>query len=83
MSDQYKPVSCELHSHYELWIMHGSRVDLLWLDENNVMQKSSAVLIDVRPRESAEYLVFIPDKLADAVEVRLDKILEANEKADS
>ena len=33
MSDEYKPISCDLHSQYELWIIRAQELKLAWQDE--------------------------------------------------
>lgn len=78
MSDQYQPVPCELHSNFELWIMHQSLVDLAWFDENSARQSAKVVLKDIYARDGVEYVSFIPDGQSSIHEVRLDKIASAS-----
>ncbi len=87
MSDQYQaqyePVSCEVHSNYELWIMHHATINLTWLDEQGAQQSSAVIMNDVRAHDGAEYLLFTLDGQSDAREVRLDRIISATEKVGS
>ena len=72
MSD-YKPVSCGLHSEYELLAMHRTRVRLSYLSGAESVQTVEGQVMDVVTREKAEYLVLEIDR-AEIVSVRLDKI---------
>jgi len=76
MSDQYKPVSCAIHSEYELAIMHNQSLHITWQDSNNEHQTLFAIPDDLFTRDHAEYLL-ITDVTGTQLELRLDKILEA------
>ena len=72
MSD-YKPVSCGMHSEYELLAMHRTRVRLSCLSGAESVLAVEGQVMDVVTREKAEYLVLEIDG-AEIVSVRLDKI---------
>jgi Rho-binding antiterminator len=75
MSDEYKPVSCDLHSQFELWIMRGAQIKLAWHD-NNVTRIERVTPVDVRAAEGAEYLYF-HDANSRSRRIRLDHVVEA------
>ena len=71
--DTYQPVSCELHSQYELAIMHKNRLELSWLAQGELVTASDITPLDVQTRDKAEYLVAVnsnDEKLC----LRLDQI---------
>ena len=78
MSDEYKPISCDLHSQYELWIMRGQSIKLAWLDNQGLTRIGCVKPIDVRAETGNEYLIFsgATDTLQ---QIRLDHILRAFE----
>lgn len=69
----YKPVSCGLHSTYELLAMHRSRVRLSCISEKEPLQTVVGKVVDVVTREKAEYLV-LEVMGAETISIRLDKI---------
>ena len=69
----YKPVSCGLHSEYELLAMHRSRVRLGCTSDDKAPQTLTGKVVDMVTREKAEYLVLEIDG-AETISVRLDKI---------
>jgi len=77
MTDKYKPISCDLHSQYELWIMRGEEIKLVWLDEHGITRIERVKPLDVRADCGVEYL-FFRDRAKTSKKVRLDHILRAN-----
>ena len=69
----YKPVSCGLHSEYELLAMHRSRVRLSCISEEGVAQTVEGQVLDVVTRNKAEYLVLEIDGM-EVKSIRLDRI---------
>ena len=69
----YKPVSCGLHSEYELLAMHRSRVRLSCTSEEGVAQTVEGKVLDVVTRNKAEYLVLEIDGM-EVKSIRLDRI---------
>ena len=77
MTDKYKPISCDLHSQYELWIMRREEIKLAWLDDNGVTHIERVKPVDVRAEMGNEYLYYegassLPQR------IRLDHILKAH-----
>ncbi len=71
----YQPVSCDLHSQYELAIMHKNKLALTWLTDEQVKTTSNVFAIDVQTKNKAEYLI------AESIDkkklcIRLDHITE-------
>ena len=77
MSDLYKPVSCAIHSEYELAIMHGQTLCIQW--QTNSDEQITEVLkpFDVITDQGAEYLI-VQDINGSDKKIRLDKIIEAH-----
>ena len=72
MSD-YRPVSCRVHSEYELAIMRRTRLPLRWRDERYRECQALVLPLDLCTREGAEYLVVrLPG--GEPCEIRLDRI---------
>lgn len=79
MSD-YRPVSCQVHSEYELAIMRRTRLPLRWQDERGREFQALVLPLDLRTRGGAEYLVVrLPG--GELREVRLDRILGPRDQA--
>ena len=73
MSDDYQPISCGLHSEYELLAMRRARVSLVHRDDQGVEHCLQGRVEDVFTRQGAEYLRL---KLEDGEtrDLRLDRI---------
>ena len=78
MSDEYKPISCDLHSQYELWIIRGQDIKLAWHDDNDITHIEQVTPLDVRAETGVEYL-FFQDKLMLQHRIRLDRIFRASD----
>lgn len=72
-NDDYKPIECGLHSEYELAIMHKSKIQLIWIDDNGQELSELAEPVDLLTREKQEYLK-IQTRNNGLFEIRLDKI---------
>ena len=75
MSDEYKPISCDQHSQYELWIMRRQQIKLAW-HEDDITRIARVMPVDVRADNGVEYLYFETGD-ASGDRVRLDHIVEA------
>jgi len=76
MSDEYKPISCDMHSQYELWIMRGQDIKLVWRDDRGITCIERVKPADVRADSGVEYLYF-ESASSPSHRVRLDHILRA------
>lgn len=70
----YTPVSCALHSEYELLIMHRQMIQLRWRDEAQQVHSARVLPIDLLTEQAAEYLVVQNNNQSQRV--RLDHILD-------
>jgi len=70
--DNYQPISCELYSEYELAIMRGHRIKLVW-QENQQTRIATVTPIDLLTREHQEFLVAV-NHAGDQLQIRLDHI---------
>lgn len=71
-NEAYQPVSCDLHSEYELLAMHRTPVTVQYLDNEGAEQHFQGQVTDVFTRDGAEYMRL---QAGDAeLEVRLDRI---------
>ncbi|TNF98856.1 MAG: transcriptional antiterminator, Rof [Gammaproteobacteria bacterium] len=72
----YKPISCELHSSLELWIMHRERLRLAWRTAGSDEFTIGVVMpIDVTTEDGAEYLYFVRSEDDSPMKIRLDYIV--------
>lgn len=55
--DSYQPISCDLHSQYELAIMHKNKLQLSWMKDAELVTETNISPIDVQTKNKAEYLV--------------------------
>ena len=56
-NDTYQPISCELHSKYELAIMHKNKLELSWHEEEQMLTATNILPLDVQTKNKAEYLI--------------------------
>ena len=72
MSD-YKPVSCDAHSGYELAVMQRTAALVRW-QEGDAIREARLVPLDVETKDSEEFLV-AEDSDRKQLRIRLDRIL--------
>jgi len=83
MTDQadspYTPVSCAVHSEYELAIMHKQLLEMTWQGEDGQEYSDLVTPLDLQSRHHQEFLL---GRLADNTEVsiRLDRIIIVSER---
>ncbi len=70
--NQYQPISCELYSEYELAIMHGQKIKLVW-QENRQMNIAIVTPIDLCTEDHQEFLI-AQDHQKQLLRIRLDFI---------
>lgn len=72
----YVPISCDLHSEYELAILRRQRLRLVWAD-SNVLHDDVVLPLDLKTAHQEEYLICRTqdDTLR---EIRLDQIRRMN-----
>lgn len=68
----YAPIACDLHSEYELAILHRRRLRLVWTDAN-VIHDEAVLPLDIHTMHHQEFLVC---RAGDGAmhEIRLDRI---------
>jgi Rho-binding antiterminator len=71
----YQPISCELHSQYELAIMHKNKLYLSWLKDGEVVTETNVTPVDVQTKNKAEFLI-AKTASQNGLCLRLDHILE-------
>ena len=69
----YIPVSCDLHSEFELLIMHNRALELNWQDNNGKQFKSKVKPKDLQTRKSEEFLIVV-DNDNQEIAIRLDRV---------
>lgn len=73
----YQPVSCELHSEYELAIMHKNKLCLTWLEEGESVTKTGITPVDIQIKNKAEFLIAKTSEQNDLI-IRLDQITKVD-----
>lgn len=74
-TDAYQPISCELHSQYELAIMRKDKLQLSWLSASQIVSKTNITPLDVLTKNKAEYLIAVNSDNKNLC-IRLDHITE-------
>lgn len=72
----YQPISCELHSEYELAIMHKNTLCLTWRKDGEVVTETNVIPVDVQIKNKAEYFVVKTSEENKIFSIRLDYIRE-------
>lgn len=76
MDAPYHPISCELHSQYELAIMHKNRLCLTWRKDGEVVTETNIIPVDIQTMNKAEYLAVKTSEQNELFLIRLDYIIE-------
>ena len=76
MSD-YTPISCALHSEYELAIMRRTTMVLQWRDRSGEIVTGEILPTDLNTRPDGEYLTATTAE-GRSIRIRLDQIMEPN-----
>jgi Rho-binding antiterminator len=71
--NEYHPVSCELHSQYELYIIQHKKVKLDWHDEDGSPRQARLLLQDIVTRNHEEFLIGVDDD-GQEFSIRLDYV---------
>ena len=78
----YQPISCDLHSQYELAIMHKNTLCLTWRKDGEVVTEKNLIPVDVQTKNKAEYLVLKRTEQNKLLFIRLDYIIEMRISSD-
>lgn len=70
--DNYQPVSCAVHSEYELAIMHRQKLTLTW-QEGDQQLTATVLPLDLVTERHAEFLL-AEDQSGQTLRIRLDQI---------
>lgn len=73
---KYQPVTCELHSQYEVWIMHKTLLDLIWLDFEKGKTIMQVMPVDIKTHQHEEFLQ-VQGPQSEPISIRLDRIVSA------
>ena len=71
--DSYKPIPCAVYDTYEIAIMHGALLQLVWKDELHQHNINVVKPLDLQTREGAEYLIASTED-GKKIHLRLDHI---------
>lgn len=69
----YTPVSCDLHSQFELLIMHNNQINMHWQDEKGHQHNSIVRPKDIQTKAGEEFLIVV-DSNNEQLNIRLDRI---------
>lgn len=70
----YRPISCDLHSRYELAVMHRMRLTICWRGSDGLTHLETLLPEDLATRNSEEFLV-VRDAAGKQFSLRLDRIM--------
>lgn len=76
-NDDYVPISCELHSEYELAVMRKQKLRIGWLDPNGNAHLEVLLPQDIFTRDGAEYMLAQASD-GNSYQLRLDYIIETH-----
>jgi Rho-binding antiterminator len=68
--DDYQPINCEFHDLLEAAATRRQRILIEYLDEAGQPKRTSAMVVDVKSKEGAEYLY-----TDDSSVIRLDRLV--------
>lgn len=71
-TDDYIPISCDIHSELELAVMHRQRLHLRWHD-GNVWRDGVVTPLDIQTRQREEYLL-CRTAAGEDLAIRLDRV---------
>ena len=74
MNKTYQPVSCALHSEYELAIIKKNYLELVYLDNKQNQHTIRVLPVDIETSQGAEFLITRSDA-GKILRIRLDHIL--------
>ncbi|SCZ64905.1 Rho-binding antiterminator [Thiohalomonas denitrificans] len=77
MSDDYRPIDCEVYSGYELAIMHRQRLRMHWRDIDGNCCIGTLRPLDLKTEASKEEFLFVEDLDGRHFRIRLDRIVSA------
>ena len=71
--DSYKPIPCAVYDTYEIAILHGELLQLVWKDEMARHNIKLLKPLDLQTHEGAEFLIAQTDE-GKTLQLRLDRI---------
>ena len=74
--ESYQPIACSQYDLYEIAIMRGQLLELVWCDEQGVEQRARVKPVALQTRDGQEFLLLLrnPEKKDVIESVRLDRI---------
>lgn len=73
----YTPINCDLHSEYELAIMHHTQLRIVWRDVTGLEHVGTLLPLDLQTAHGEEFLLG-QDHTGQAVRLRLDRIVSTH-----
>ena len=73
MNDDYIPISCALHSEYELAVMHKKHLRIHWKNRHGISHIEMLQPTNLRTKHRAEFMIAI-NQLGQRRIIRLDRI---------
>ena len=72
--ETYQPVACSQYDLYEIAIMRARPVELVWYDDDGVVQQARLKPVGLETRAGEEFLLLQHLQQAGLLAVRLDRI---------
>ena len=75
MNQKYQPINCHFYDELELLAIRQKNCAIVYFDESGNQLEKSAVIIDFKIMEAAEYML-----LKDGDKIRLDRLIAVDGK---
>lgn len=72
--DTYTPIDCDLHSQYELAIMHHTKLRIVWRDTAGQEHVCTLLPLDIKTERGEEFILG-HDHTGQPITLRLDRII--------
>ncbi len=79
MNTDYRPIDCDLHSHYERYVIEGTPLLARW-DDGQEIRTAICRARDLYTRQGEEFIV-LEQADGERVSVRLDRIVQLQPQA--
>jgi len=76
MNKEYIPIPCAIYNRYEVTILNGQALKVVWKSARNIVRIETLRPTDLRTRSGAEYMI-ARNHIGQSRVIRLDRIKSA------